>query len=113
MQNSSEQPHDNPVLAYVTCPDAAVAERIAAELVDRHAAACVNIVPGLRSVYRWQGQVETAQEQLLMIKTQAHRFATIQACLQRLHPDDVPEFIAMDIQGGSPAYLDWLIQQTR
>lgn len=113
MQYAQKHPHDPPMLAYVTCPDAAVAEHIATELVDQHAAACVNIIPGLQSVYRWQGHIETAQEHLLMIKTRPSRLDAIQACLQQLHPDDVPELIAVDIRDGAPAYLDWVIQETR
>jgi periplasmic divalent cation tolerance protein len=69
----------------------------------------VNILPGaLESIYRWRGKVETARERLLLIKTSRKRLAKLQAAVERLHSYDVPEFIALPIAAGSPAYLSWL-----
>jgi periplasmic divalent cation tolerance protein len=93
----------------VTCSTAAEARRIARAVVDARLAACVNILPGaLESIYRWRGKVETARERLLLIKTSRKRLAKLQATVERLHSYDVPEFIALPIAAGSPAYLAWL-----
>ncbi len=93
----------------VTCSTAAEARRIARAVVDARLAACVNILPGaLESIYRWKGKVESARERLLLIKTSRKRLAKLQATVERLHSYDVPEFIALPIDAGSPAYLAWL-----
>ncbi|WP_423823387.1 divalent-cation tolerance protein CutA [Salinisphaera sp. SPP-AMP-43] len=107
---TDENDHD-PMLVYVTTPDHAVAKRIAAALIEHHEAACVNIVAGMESVYRWQGQVETDQECLLLIKTRRERLNDIDARLDTLHPDDVPERIAVPIVDGATAYMQWLHEQ--
>lgn len=91
-----------------TCPDAATAEQIARLLLERRLAACVNILPGLTSVYRWQGEVESAQECLLLIKTGAEHYAAIEACIRSHHPYELPEIIAFSIDQGLPAYLQWI-----
>lgn len=104
---------DKPLLVYVTCGDRGIAERIASMLVEQRAAACVNIVPGLQSVYRWQGAIETTGEYLLMIKTRQARLEDIRACVQRLHPDELPELIAVHLCDGSRGYLDWVVDETR
>lgn len=104
---------NQPLLAYVTCPDSTVAEDIAQALVSARHAACVNIIPQLQSVYRWQGRVEVASEQLLLIKTRTGRLEAIRDCLAQRHPDELPELIAVDIRNGSPGYLDWVLQETR
>jgi Uncharacterized protein involved in tolerance to divalent cations len=100
-------------MVYVTCPDRETAGAIASALVENHEAACVNIVPGLESVYRWQGRVEVDAELLLLIKTTADRLDDVQARVQALHPDDVPELVAVHLCEGSSDYLDWLAEQTR
>lgn len=97
-----------PLLVYCTCPDHDTALRIAQALVDRHLAACVNVLPGLSSVYRWQGQMETAQEELLLIKTQEAVYPELEATILALHPYELPELIAVPIAAGSPAYLSWI-----
>jgi periplasmic divalent cation tolerance protein len=84
------------------------AERIARALVEKGVAACVNIVPGVLSVYRWKGQVERDAELLLVIKTTADRFADLERELRALHPYEVPELVALPIEAGSEAYLSWL-----
>lgn len=96
-----------------TCPDAETADRIAAALVDERLAACVNVLPGLRSVYRWHGKVESAAETLLLIKTAQDRLKRVSARIAELHPYELPEVIAVEAAGGSAAYLDWIAAQTR
>ena len=77
--------------------------------MDARLAACVNILPGaVQSVYRWKGKVESARERLLLIKTSRKRLAKLRAAVERMHSYDVPEFIALPIAEGSPAYLAWL-----
>ena len=82
--------------------------RIAKALVDQQLAACVNVVPGLTSVYRWQGQTESAQEVLLLIKTRQAVYPELEAALLTLHPYELPEIIAVPIEAGLPAYLSWI-----
>lgn len=93
---------------FCTCPDAEIAERIAQHLVSEHLAACVNILPGVRSVYLWQGQVESAQEQLLMIKSAKPVYPAIESAIKALHPYEVPEIISLPIEQGSDDYLQWI-----
>jgi periplasmic divalent cation tolerance protein len=71
-------------------------------------AACVNILPGVQSIYRWQGAVESAEEVLLVIKTSVAHTQAVQSTISSLHSYDVPEFLVLPIAGGSQAYLDWL-----
>ena len=84
------------------------AQKIARHLVERQLAACVNVVPRVESVYRWQGKVESAQEWLLVIKTTAEGFPAVQEAICQLHSYDLPECIAVTIEDGSPPYLKWL-----
>ena len=84
------------------------ARKIARHLVERRLAACVNIVPQIESVYRWEGKIESSQEWLLLIKTSADRFAEVRDAIRELHSYDVPECIAVNIEEGSPEYLQWL-----
>ena len=88
-----------------------VAERIAVELVDRRLAACVHVGGPVRSTYRWQGQVESAEEWTCVAKTSRDRLPAIQALLKELHPYEMPELVAMEIVGGSEAYLQWVSEQ--
>src|SRR6266852_9622511 len=98
----------------VTCSTAAEARRIAHAIVHARLAACVNILPGaVQSIYRWKGKVESARERLLLIKTSRKRLAKLQAAVERLHSYDVPEFIAIPIAAGSPAYLSWIEESVR
>ncbi len=91
-----------------TCPDYASAERLASELIDQGIAACVNIVPEVRSFYRWQGQVESRQEILLLIKSHKTDYPSIQKLILEQHPYELPEIIAVPITQGLEGYLDWL-----
>lgn len=99
-------------LVFCTCPDAAIADRIADTLVGERLAACVNVVPGLRSVYRWQGTLERADEVLLLIKTGSERVPALTARIGQLHPYELPEVIAVEVAGGLAAYLTWIAEQT-
>jgi periplasmic divalent cation tolerance protein len=91
-----------------TCADREQAERIAHRLVEQHLAACVNILPGVQSIYRWQGAVESAAEVLLLIKTSSARSQEVQSTIASLHSYEVPEFLILPVLGGSEAYLAWL-----
>lgn len=84
------------------------AERIARALVERRLAACVNVVPGLVSVYRWKGAIEREAEQLLVIKTRLDRFQALSEAIVALHPYAVPEIVALSLAAGHPPYLAWL-----
>lgn len=95
-------------LILCTCPDLEVADKLASALITEKLAACVNILPGVRSVYEWQGQIETAQEHLLLIKSHQDRYAAIEATLKSLHPYQLPEIIAVAIESGSLDYLKWI-----
>lgn len=100
------------LLVLTTLADAAQAESLARTLVDARVAACVSILPPCTSVYRWRGAVETAQETLLFIKTTSSRYAALETLVREHHPYDVPELIALPVDRGLPAYLDWLAQET-
>lgn len=101
------------LLCHCTCPDAATAESIATVLVEERLAACASVQPGVGSVYRWQGRVETAEEVLLAVKTTRDRFEALAQRIQALHPYEVPEILAFEAAAGSPAYLDWVVAETR
>ena len=91
-----------------TFPDRDTAVALARTLVDERLAACVNLLPGALSIYRWESEVEQAEEVLAVIKTTADRLPALMARLRALHPYDCPELIALDAVAGLPAYLDWV-----
>lgn len=91
-----------------TCPDGETARRLAEALVEEKLAACVNILPGLSSVYRWKGAVEHEAEHLLLIKTTAGRYPELEQAIRARHPYEVPEIIALPLSAGSAPYLDWV-----
>jgi len=86
------------------------AHKIARALVERGAAACVNIVPQITSLYRWQGNVEESREWLLIVKTTAAAFVQVRDAIAELHSYEVPECVCLNIEDGSPAYLDWIAE---
>ena len=102
-----------PLVALSTVASAEDAERIARSLVEQGVAACVNVVPGLVSFYRWQGRLERDAEVLLLIKTRGERFADLKAALLAEHPYEVPELVAFPIADGHDRYLEWLADSVR
>jgi len=88
------------------------ARKIARYLVDHRLAACVNIVPQVESIYRWEGTIESAREWLLLIKTTVEQFEKVRDAIGELHSYDLPECIAVEIEDGSPEYLRWLANPT-
>jgi periplasmic divalent cation tolerance protein len=100
-------------IVLTTCPDQACAERIAKVLVEEGLAACVNILPPMRSVYKWQGKIESESEQLLLIKSTNQAFPAIRARILELHPYELPEIVAVPIADGLDRYLNWLQDPNR
>jgi len=96
------------IIVFNTCGSAEEAERIARALVSKRLAACVNLLPAVRSIYRWKGAVEDAQETLLVIKSSRALFDELRAEIEKLHSYEVAEVIAVPIVDGSEAYLEWL-----
>lgn len=96
------------LLVLSTCASAEEAARIARSLVESRLAACVNIVPSIRSVYRWRDMIEDAAECLLIVKTNQTRLPALQAELARLHSYEVPEILAVPVAAGAESYLAWL-----
>jgi periplasmic divalent cation tolerance protein len=101
------------LLVLTNLGDMASARRIARELVEQRLAACVNMLPGVQSVYRWQGAIEEEGEITLLIKTTASRYAELEAAIRSLHPYQLPEVIAVPVANGLPAYLEWIRQETK
>jgi periplasmic divalent cation tolerance protein len=96
------------VVAFSTVGKAEDAERIARALVERRLAACVNVLPGVVSVYRWKGELCRDQELLLIMKTRTERLPALREALVALHPYELPELVALPIESGHPPYLAWL-----
>lgn len=104
---AEESPYEL-VVALVTCPEEATAERIARVAVDEGLAACVNIIPSLTSIYQWQGKVESAKESLLLMKTSEDKIPMLEKKILTLHPYDTPEFIVLPIMHAEKRYGEWL-----
>ena len=96
------------IVVYCSCPDEAVASGLASALVAEGLAACVTRLPGVNSTYCWDGALQDEREVLLVIKTLAARFETLEARIRALHPYEVPEIIALPVVAGSTGYLDWV-----
>ncbi|MDH4114423.1 MAG: divalent-cation tolerance protein CutA [Burkholderiaceae bacterium] len=101
-----------PLLVLTNCPDDGIADRIARSLVESGLAACVNRLAPVASVYRWQGVVERDTETPLLIKTTRGRYAEVEQAIRALHPYEVPEIIALAIDGGFAPYLQWIGDET-
>jgi len=98
------------VLVYITCGSEENARHIATTLVEEKLAACVSIMPGIESVYRWEGKLESAPEFLLMIKTRREMLTPLRERVCKLHQYELPEIITVPIDGGLEAYLEWITQ---
>jgi periplasmic divalent cation tolerance protein len=101
------------IVVLSTCANQEEAERLARLLVDQRLAACVNVIPGLRSYYRWKGAVEAADECLLIVKSSRDLFASLKAALEKAHSYEVPEALAIPIVDGAANYLHWLGENLR
>ena len=101
------------LLVLTNLPDRAAAERLADALIDMQLAACVNILAPCRSVYRWKGAVQRDEEHPMLIKTTRSRYAALEQAIRERHPYELPEIIAVPIERGLPAYLDWVVAETR
>jgi periplasmic divalent cation tolerance protein len=95
-------------IVLTTAGSAEEAQKIARHIVEQRLAACVNIVPKIESVYRWQGKVESSAEWLLLIKTTVEKFPNVRTAIRELHSYDLPECIAIAVEDGSEEYLDWI-----
>jgi len=95
-----------------TCPDGATARRLAAGLVEARLAACVNVLPEIRSIYRWQGQTCDEAEVLMIAKTTSRAYPELERWLRAQHPYDVPEVLALPVAAGSGGYLEWVARET-
>ena len=99
-------------IAFITAPDRGTAAGIARALVEERLAACVNLVPGVRSIYRWEGALQEQEETLLLVKTTAGRARALEARVRELHPYDVPELVCVTVAAGSEPYLAWVARET-
>ena len=104
--------NDKPVLIYSTFPSAAEAERVGGVLVDQGLAACVNIFPGMTSIYMWEGKRERGTEAAMLIKTRAELADRVVAEARQLHPYTNPALLILPVEGGSDAFLRWITEQT-
>jgi periplasmic divalent cation tolerance protein len=102
-----------PLLVITNLGDIPSARILARTLVERRLAACVNMLPGVQSVYRWRDAIEEEAEVMLLIKTTAGRYAELEQTLKALHPYELPEIVALPLGAGLPAYLEWIAQETR
>lgn len=101
------------LLILCTCPTREAASAIATALLEERLAACVNQLPGVKSLYRWEGRVEDDDELMLLIKTTASQYPAVEAMIRSLHPYEVPEIIGIPLTIGSDAYFDWIRNSVR
>ncbi|MEM8987783.1 MAG: divalent-cation tolerance protein CutA [Pseudomonadota bacterium] len=106
---------DAPLFFYITAPDAAAADALGRGLVEDGCAACVNIIPGMRSVYRWEGRVESAEEHILIAKSTRNAADALKRKVAALHPYETPCVVALPLDAGASAenFIDWIVTQTR
>jgi periplasmic divalent cation tolerance protein len=100
------------LVVITSLPDRAAAEKLADALIAQRVAACVNILAPCRSVYRWKDAVQHDEEHPVLIKTTRERYAALEAAIRALHPYELPEIVAVPIERGLPAYLDWVAAET-
>ena len=100
------------LLVFTNMPDHASAAALAAVLVEARLVACVNVLAACTSVYRWQGVVETASEVPVLMKTTVARYAALEAAIRARHPYELPEIVAVPVEHGLPAFLDWVADET-
>ena len=103
---------DEVIVVLTNLPDRAAALKLAQELVSSRLAACVNVLAECASVYRWKGEIESAAEIPVLIKTRSARYAEVEAAIRRLHPYELPEIVAVPVVRGSSEYLDWVAAET-
>jgi periplasmic divalent cation tolerance protein len=103
---------ERPILVYTTFPDEATALAIGERLVTEKLAACVNVIPGMRSVYAWKGAVERGDEVVGIVKTRASLAEAVRAALKERHPYETPIILFLDVSGGDRGTLDWLAAET-
>ena len=101
------------LLVLTNLPDRAAAERLAENLVEKQLAACINILAPCRSVYRWKGTLQHDEEHPMLIKTTLERYPALEAAIRTGHPYELPEIIAVTIERGLPAYLNWVAAETQ
>lgn len=101
------------LLVLSNVPDEVTAHKIARRVVEARLAACVNVLPAVRSIYQWEGKVEETGEVTLLIKTTQERYPALEAAIREAHPYDVPEIIAVPVTAGLPSYLKWVESETR
>jgi periplasmic divalent cation tolerance protein len=100
------------MVVLTTMPDAAAAEDLAERLLEERLVACANVLPGARSIYRWEGEVRRDEEALVILKTTRRALPRLRERFPALHPYDVPELIALDVVDGAEAYLEWVRMET-
>jgi periplasmic divalent cation tolerance protein len=103
---------DRPVLVYTTYPSLVEAEQAGRLLTEKGLAACVNILPGMRSIYRWQGKVEQADEVVMIVKTKEAQKEAVAAEVKRGHSYDTPAILFLPAEGGDRAYIDWIVSES-
>jgi periplasmic divalent cation tolerance protein len=104
---------DEPVLLYTTYPSVVEAGKAGRKLVEARLAACVNVIPGLHSVYRWQGKIEEADEAVMIIKTRTSLAEKVTAAVKADHAYDTPAVLVLPILGGSEPYIEWIMKETK
>jgi periplasmic divalent cation tolerance protein len=107
------QTRDQTLLVFTNLPDEASAQALATDLVTERLAACVNVLAPCRSTYRWQGEIESALEIPLLIKTTTEQYAALETAIRARHPYELPEIIAVPIAHGLSEYLTWVVTETR
>jgi len=101
-----------PLFVYTTFPDADVAAEVAQALLKKKLIACANILPSMRSLYVWKGALEDEKESVMILKTTAEKYDALEKEILKLHPYDIPCVVALPIEAGNEAYLEWIAQQT-